>query len=172
EMRFGRETQTPEIQRPTRHAILRYGMFDRPFATVVSGNGNQPVAVELIVEILQVIESRPSGLDDIAPTVIPPVLLQAKARPRARYELPQPRSPRVGISIRLERAFEDGEQRNLERHATRLELRDDMIEIGFRVAERTLEMVRMANKCLELLIDLPLPRGCVQLEPRMQAREQ
>ncbi len=46
---FAREPQTPEISRLAGRAIVSHGASDRPLATVIGGNRDQPIAVELIV---------------------------------------------------------------------------------------------------------------------------
>ena len=61
----------------------------RGLAAVVSGNGKQPVAIELVVQVLQVLECRTRGSDHVSPAVVPPALLQAEARAGAGNELPQ-----------------------------------------------------------------------------------
>ncbi|MBV6417012.1 MAG: hypothetical protein CMLOHMNK_01645 [Steroidobacteraceae bacterium] len=104
-----------EIGSEARRRIGAHGAFDIGLAAVVRGDREQPV-VELIVQELQVIECGAGRFDDIAPAVVPPVLLQAEARPRGRNELPEPRGPRARIGIRFERALDHREQREFERH--------------------------------------------------------
>jgi len=66
------EPQMPEIRGPACGAIVRNGAFDPGFADVVGGDRQEPIAVELIVQLLQIVEGRPRRLDDVAAPVVPP----------------------------------------------------------------------------------------------------
>src|SRR3569833_3391148 len=139
-------------------------MLARHLAAVISGDGEQPVTVEFIVQRLQIIERRSGRLDDVAPAVIPPVLFQTKTRARVRNELPQSGSSRTGISVRLEGTFHYREEGYLQRHATCLEHRGDMVEIELGAAESALHVVRIRDEPVELLINVFLVRMILVLE--------
>ena len=59
-------------------AVLRDRARHRVLAPVVRGEGELPVAVHLI-EVLEVVERGVGRIDDVAPAVVPPVLLQLPA---------------------------------------------------------------------------------------------
>src|SRR3984885_8234899 len=113
-------------------------MLDGSLTAVIGGNRQQPVAVELIVQRLQIIERRARRLDDVAPSVVPPVLLEVEARPRAGDELPQSRRARSRVGVRLVRALNHRQQGKLERHAALFDLRGNVIEIKLRALEGSL----------------------------------
>ena len=69
---------------------------------------------------LQVIERTAGRGDHVAAAVVPPVLLEAEARARARDELPQARGARARIRVRLEGALDHRQERQLARHLARI----------------------------------------------------
>ncbi len=150
---LSRQAQVPEIDRAALGLIHLHGVLDRDFAAVVGGDGEQPVAVELVMQGLQVIERGVRGGDHVAAAVVPPVLLQAEARARAGNELPQTRGARPGVGVRLERALDDRQQCQLRRHVPSLELRDDVIEIHVSASERALQVIGIGRVPVELLVD-------------------
>ena len=78
---LGRQLQVPEIDRACPGAVAVHGALHVALAAVVGGDGQQPVAVEVIVQRLQVIERGAGRGDDVAAAVVPPVLLQAEVEP-------------------------------------------------------------------------------------------
>ena len=120
---------------------------------------------------LQIIERAARGLDDVAPAVIPPVLLQAEARAGFRNELPQSRGARARIGVGLKRAFHHGQQRDLERHAARFEFSDDMVKVQLRAAEGALQILGIGGEPVQLLVDAMLFRVIFELEARAHAIE-
>ncbi len=126
---FLRELQAPEIDRLAGGLVHLHGALDTRLTAIVGSDREQPVAVELVVQGLQVVQRGASAFDDIATAVVPPVLLQAEARAGVGNELPQSRGARARIRIGLEGALDDRQQSDLERHAPALELGDDMVEI-------------------------------------------
>ena len=168
---LGRQLQVPEIGRQPSALVALDGALDRQLAAVVGGDRQQPVAVEFIVQRLQVIERRARGLDRVAPAVVPPVLLEAEAAAGVGDELPQPRGARARVGIGLERALDDRQQRELARHIALLELADDVVQPQLGASEGALEEVRVVGKPVELGID----RGLIdvlELEAGAQALEQ
>src|ERR1700754_3970507 len=119
--------QIPEIDRLPRRAIRIDRPLNRHFTAVVSGDGEQPVTVELIVECLQIFERGTGRLDDVAPPVVPPDLFQPETGPGVGNELPQAGGTRARESEGLEGTLDHRKEGNLERHPTRFELRDDMV---------------------------------------------
>ena len=99
-----------------------------------------PVAVHL-VEVREVVERRVGRVDDVAPAVVPPVLLQLEALAGAGNELPQARGMRARVRHRVEGALHHRQQRELGRHAALLELLDDVVEVHAAAVEDALQVV-------------------------------
>src|SRR5207253_3710740 len=78
---------------------------------------------------------------DVAPAVVPPVLLQLEALAGARDELPQARGVRARIGHRIERALHHRQQRQLGGHAALLQLIDDMEEVHPAAVEDALQVL-------------------------------
>ena len=113
--RFGRQLQVPEVSRLTGRDIGAHLPVDRHLTAVVGGDGQQPVAVEHVVQPLQIVQRRTRGRHHIATAVIPPVLLESEARTGGRYELPQSGGARAGIGIGLVSTLNDGQHGQLGR---------------------------------------------------------
>jgi hypothetical protein len=97
----------------------------------------KPVAVELGVQELQVIEGGVGRGDDVPAAVVPPVLLQAIAATGGGYELPQSRRMGAGVGRGLERAFYGGEQGNFHRYSAALHFLHNVVEISARSFHHT-----------------------------------
>ncbi len=78
---LGGQLQVPEIRGLAVSAVVIQFPLHGVLADIVRGDRQQPVAVELIVQRLQIVERGARRFDDVAPAVVPPVLLQAEARP-------------------------------------------------------------------------------------------
>ncbi len=100
-----------------------------------------PVAVHL-VDLGEVVERRVGRVDDVAPGVVPPVLLEVEAPAGAGNELPQPRGVRARIGKGIEGALHHGQERELGRQAALLDLFDDVIEVEAAAVEHALQVVR------------------------------
>ena len=166
------QPQVPEGHRTVGGAVHVHGALHHRLAAVVRGDRQQPVAVELIVQALQVVEGCARGLHDVAPAVVPPVLLQAIVRAGTGNELPQSRSARARVGVRLERALHHRQERELERHATTLQLGDDLIQVQVRAPEGPLQIIRVRGVPAQLLIDRSLTRTVIELEARAHPIEQ
>src|SRR5690606_35981837 len=103
---------------------------DVRFAGVVSRDREQPVAREFSCEEFEIVESCLGGGEHVAAAVVIPVLLQAVAPACPGNELPEARSAGARIRDWIERAYDDREEGELERHAARFDLVDDVIEVA------------------------------------------
>ena len=110
-------------------AVLRAGAHHPAFAGVVGGQRQVPVAVKIVVELLEIIQRRLRGGLHVAPAVVPPVGLQAVQAAGGRNELPQARGAGAGVGVRLVGALDGGQQRDFHRHAALVHFVDDVIEI-------------------------------------------
>ena len=148
--------QAPEIDRFAGLAIAPDRAMHIALAGVISGDRQQPVAVELFGQRFQVIERAARGFDDVAATVVPPVLFQAITAAGARDELPETRGPPVRIRKRVIGAFDDRQQRNFQRHAARGKLAGDVMQITARTGKNAIEISLVLAIPVELQVDGPL----------------
>ena len=88
-----------------------------------------PVA-EHRVELLQVVERGAGRLQHVAAVVAKDVLLQREVLAGGGHELPHARGARARDRLRIERAFDERQQRQLGRHAAALELFDDVEHVA------------------------------------------
>ena len=153
---FPREFQIPEGDALALRYIARHSPGHAVLAAVVAGYGEEPVAIELIVHELQIVECRAGGLHHIAPTVVPPVLWQPEPAAGVRDELPEARGPRHRIGIGLEGALDHREECNLHRHAAPFDLFGDVVHVERRPTEHPIEVLGVALVPGELHIDRPL----------------
>ena len=166
--RLGGQFQVPKGDRLTGGEVVAHGAADAAFAAVVAGDGEQPVALELVVQILQVIERRARRLDHIAPSVVPPGLGQAEAVAGAGDELPEPRGASARIGEGLEGALDDRQQCELHRHAALVDLLDDVVHVKRSAPEHAIKVRRVAGVPERLVVD----RGAIfvlELEARPDA---
>ena len=144
---------------------------DVAFARVVARDGEQPIAIELLVELLQVVERGARRFEHIAPAVEPPVLREAQSLAGAGNDLPQTRRAAVRIREGIERAFYDRQQRELGRHAARLELAGDMEQIELAPLEDAVEVRLVARVPIAFALHDGVGRD-LERKPRAQAHEQ
>jgi hypothetical protein len=164
----------------------RLGALERPrdvaFARVVARDGEEPVAVEHAVQVLEVVERGARRLEHVAPAVEPPVLCEAEPAARAGNDLPEPGRAAVRIREWVERALDDGQQRELGRHAARLERAHDVEQVQIGAREDAVEIGLIARIPVPLALDgrivgdlpreaRPEPREQVLLEDRVAERE-
>ena len=126
---------------------------DRAFTPVVRRQRQKPVAVVQTGEHLQVVEGRAGGLHHVAPVVYPPVLLQVVGFAGRRDELPQTRGLRARQRGGVHRALDEGQERDLHRHPTRLDLLHDMEQIATAAAKHAIERIGTSEVLLFLLLD-------------------
>src|SRR5882757_6639082 len=107
----------PKIRWLAHGFIVGNGAFDPGFADVVGGDRQQPIAVEFVVQSLQVIEGGPRRFDDIAAAVVPPSLFQPKTHAGTGNELPEPGGAAHRVGEGLVGAFHYRQQREFRRHA-------------------------------------------------------
>src|SRR5580658_9346367 len=103
----------PKIRGLASSAICRELSFDELLANVIGGNGEEPVAVEFIVQLLQVIEGSAGGLDHVPAAVVPPGLFEAETHARTGDELPEAGGLAARIGKRLVGAFDHRQQSEL-----------------------------------------------------------
>ena len=155
--RFPGELQRPYIHRLSSRAIPGHYAPDVAFAPVVSGDREKPVSVEILQELREVVERGAGRRDDVAASVVPRVLLQTVASPGRWHELPQSRRTRRRIRERPERALDNRQQRELDGHASLLDLAHDVRQIWPGPLCRT----------VEIFLVLPVPADFAH-DPRVQ----
>ena len=124
----------------------------RAFAPVI-GRECQIPAAEHFVELFEVIERRVGGRHDVAPAVVPEILLQPVVLAGRRYELPDARRVRAGVGDGVVGAFDDGQQRDFARHATLFDLLDDVIEVAAAALDGARDVIGALGKPFFLLGD-------------------
>src|SRR6185503_17342575 len=97
------------------------------------------------MELLEVVERGTRGIEHVAATVEPPILLDAEAPARARDDLPQARSTTVRVREWIERALDDRQQRELGRHVALFERGHDVEQIQLAALEDAIEVVLIAR---------------------------
>ena len=99
------------------------------------------MALSQFLEVLEIVERSARRVDDVATTVVPPVLLDAETACRARDHLPQARRTTVRIGERVVGALDDGQQCELHRQSAAFEFGADMRHVALRTREDTIEIV-------------------------------
>ena len=122
------QNEAREIAASPARAAQRHGARHRLLAPVVGRERELPVPLQL-VERLQVVERGVGGRDHVAARVVLRRLRELVARAGARDELPQARCVRARVGHRIERALDDGQQRDLGGHAALLQLLDDVEQV-------------------------------------------
>ncbi len=140
--RFGMQVETEEVRGSAGGRVATDRAAERALAAVIGGDREEPVALEVAVQVLQVGESRVGGEQHVAAFVDPPVLREPVVLAGAGDELPEARGTAAGIRDRVERALDHRQQRQLEGHAATLDLRDDVVQVALAATERTVEKVR------------------------------
>ena len=128
-LRLGRHAQALVVGRQAGALVLRDRPLDAAFAPVVGGEREMPVA-EHAVELLQVVERRAGRGEDVAAVVAEDVLLQLEVAARRGDELPHPRCARHRHRLRVVGALDEGQERELGRHAALVELLDDVEQVA------------------------------------------
>ena len=123
--------------------IALNGAADTAFAPVVGGQGQVPVAKHS-VQFFQVIQRRAGGGQHIAPIVAQHVLLQVKVGAGGRHELPHASSLGAGDGLRVKRAFDVGQQRQLGGHVALFQLFDNVEQVFFGALGHAQDVVRAA----------------------------
>ena len=130
--------------------VARDGAAHVALAPVVGGQRQVPVA-EHAVQALQVIERRAGGGQHVAAVVAEEVLLQVVVAAGGRHELPHAGGARAGDGLRVERALDEGQQRQFAGHAAPLQFLDDVEQVLARAVRHALHVVGPAGVPLLLL---------------------
>ena len=120
------------------------GAVDVALAPVVGSQRQVPVA-EAVVQLLQVIQGCAGGSEHIAPVVAEHVLLEVEGLARGGHELPHAGRAGAGDRLRVERALDEGQQRQLHRHVAALDLLDDVEQVALGARGHALQVVRTAG---------------------------
>jgi hypothetical protein len=89
---------------------------------------------------LQIVQCGPRRGEDIAPVIAESVLLEIEIIAGGRHELPHARSLGRGDRLRVERAFNVGQQGQLGWHAPALQFLDDMEQVFARALGHALHV--------------------------------
>ena len=85
---------------------------DRPANTahpsIIGSDGEQPVTIQVVVQVLQVVQSRGGGLPQVAAAVVPPVAVEPQIATGCRHDLPQAHRLLRGKGKGIESAFHQG----------------------------------------------------------------
>ena len=128
--------------------ILCPVLVDRPrhgaLAPVVGSQRQMPVTVHF-VDRLQIVERCRRRGDDIAPLILPPVLVEVIAFAGGRDELPQ--AGRLGArkGRRIEGALDHRQQSQFHRHATLFQFLDDVVHEGRGASHHASQVIRAVH---------------------------
>ena len=145
--------ERPEVERLSVSSVVSERPSKVAFSPVVRGDREQPIPVEVPVELLQVVESGRGGRYEVPPAVIPPVDSKTVQPGGGGDELPEPRSPRGRIGEGPKRALDHGQQRELERKAPAFRLANDVGEVVTRAFRHPIEVVMVAPEPVCLTLD-------------------
>jgi hypothetical protein len=107
--RLRRHAQALVVGRQAGRLVALDGLLHAAFAPVVGGQGQLPV-VEHAVELLQVVQRGAGGGQHVAPVIAEHVLLEVEGLAGGRHELPHAGGLGRGDGMRVEGAFDEGQQ--------------------------------------------------------------
>ena len=158
------QAQRPYVGGFSPRAVSGHRAPDVAFAPVVGGHREQRIVPELLHEPGEVVERGASGLDDVAATVVPPVLLQSVPPAGRRHELPQARRPRVRVRALAERALHHRKQRELHWQLALFDFPCDVGQVGAGALRYAMEVFLVPSVPLDRAPDLLLVR-VLQVHP-------
>ncbi len=160
------QRQVPVIGRQAPLLVALDSPADGTFASVVSRQCQQPVLVEQPVQIGEITQRGGSRCGDVATPVVPAGLLQIEVPTGGGDELPETDGLCRRIGERIVGAFDDRQQRQLERHVALLELLDDVMDVGSAALADHLDGFGAAGEYQSLLLDAWVTAQVfLQLEP-------
>ena len=138
---------------PWRDCIATRALDDE-LAAVVGRDREQPVAVELIVQRLQIVERGARRLDDVAPPVVPPVLLAVQSAspfPGMNCHSPEARAREYAYGSKaLSTIGSSAISSGMPRASS---CGGDVIEVEIRAPEGALQVIGIVREPDELLVD-------------------
>ena len=155
---FARHAQTAVAGRPPARLVAADGARNAALAPVVGRQRELPVA-ELVVKLSEVVKGRARAFKHVAALVLPEVLLQREDAARRRNELPQPCGLGVRERLRLEGAFNKGQQRKLGGKSPSFDLLDDVVEIAPGALKHRLGIGRIARVLPQGRVDAAVFQG-------------
>ena len=145
--------QVPVVGRQTELFIALDGPADSAFAGVVGRQGQQPVAVEHVMQAVQVVQGSEGRGRDITTTVIGPGLAQVEVTTGRRNELPEPDRIGMGIRHRVVGAFDGWQQGQFQRHVALFQTLYDVMNIKAAALAGVFQEGRVAGKPQALLFN-------------------
>ena len=124
--------------------VFRNRASHASFAPVVGGQRQMPVAKHA-VQFLQVIECGAGRGQHVAAVIPKDVLLELKVFSGGGHELPHAGRFGTGNGLRVEGAFNEGQQRQFGRHLPALQLFNNMKQVFARTLGHALDIVRAAG---------------------------
>ena len=164
-----RQPQRPDVRRLPPRAVAGRRAHDVALAPVVGGRREQPVAVEVLRELGEIVEGGAGRGHDVTAGVVPPALLQPVEPSGRGNELPQPGRFHRGVGEGLERALDDRQQRELQRHSALLDLAHDIGQVEPGPVRRAPEVVLVLRVPADLALDARV-RAIRQRQPVTDAR--
>jgi hypothetical protein len=119
---------------------------------VVGSDREEPVAVESLVQLGQVLERRARGLDHVTSLVLVIVALEAIALAGRRNELPKARGVAARVGKRVEGALDHRQECEVARQPARLDLIHDMVHVTLRAPEDTRYVIGVSLQPLDLAV--------------------
>ncbi|MNK83607.1 hypothetical protein D3C87_1034270 [compost metagenome] len=150
---FRRQRQVPVVGGQAELFVTFDGAADRAFTGVVRRQGQQPIAVEHVVQAGQVIHRCRGRGGDVATAIVEARLTQIEITPGGRNELPQPDCIGPGIGHRVVGAFNHWQQGQFQRHVAFFEAFDDVVNIETAAFAGVLEERGIAGEPQALLLD-------------------
>ncbi|EAA20310.1 hypothetical protein, partial [Plasmodium yoelii yoelii] len=125
---LGRQGQTPEIGTPASRPVVRDRLLDRPLPCVVSGQGQQPVALETVVQMLQISQGGTGGNMYVIAAIVVRRHLHTEALPRGGNQLPKTGGRFRRKRARIAGALYQGHQHQIQRQSPALDLADQIMQ--------------------------------------------
>ena len=126
--RFRRHGQVKVARAQTCTFVARNRATHIAFAPVVSGQRQMPVAKHA-VQLLQVVQRSPGRRQHIAPVIAKSVLFEFEISACSRHELPHAGGLGAGDGLRVERAFDKGQQCQFGGHVALFKLFNNMKQV-------------------------------------------
>ncbi len=121
--------------------VARHRLADVALAPVVGGQRQLPVAVEQLVQALQVVQRGLGRGQHVAAVVAEDVLLEVEVPAGGGHELPHADGLGAGLRVVAEGALDEGQQRQLHRHAALLDLLDHVVQVQAAAAGHARDVV-------------------------------
>ena len=150
---FLRQGQVPVVGGQAEFFVALDCPAHRAFAGIIGRQGQQPVAVEHVMQTRQIVQSGGGGGGDVAAAVVGAGLAQVEVAPCRGNELPQ--ADRIAARIRhgVVGTFNHWQQRQLQGHVAFFKAFDDVMNVEAAAFAGILQKGGVAGEPQALLLD-------------------